>query len=316
MYKDILREIFKSKIRFISIFIITLLGVMTFIGLNVISSYQQNTLDYLYKNYNSYDIQIKSNIGFNEANINLLNNLEYISNLEYTHEKDLYLKNTAKVIKIKSFPKNISKIAILEGKFIDDPNYILLEYKYKDDYKIGDKITLENDKILEISGFFENVENRLVDTSDISYIGYSFANYIVYTSNKYFENEDFNVVNIKIKDLENLPTYSEEYFKLSLDYKNKIENLMNLESKKQIKEFKNNTNKTINDALNSINESKNKLINGENKFNELNKKLNNSFNEIIKKENDFKKAPQKFKLAHNKINLGNSEILKKKKNLV
>lgn len=50
MYKDILREIFKSKIRFISIFIITLLGVMTFIGLNVISSYQQNTLDYLYKN--------------------------------------------------------------------------------------------------------------------------------------------------------------------------------------------------------------------------------------------------------------------------
>ena len=152
--KDIFREIFNSKTRFLSLFLITLLGVSTFIVLNILSFDMQETINKLYKEYNVADIKLLSTVTFDNNSLKDLSKIDYIDYFEQGYNKEYFLRDSHKVFNLFSIPKKISKIKLIEGKYPKSVAEILIEYKFKDKYNIGDLIYLDNNKTFKITGYF------------------------------------------------------------------------------------------------------------------------------------------------------------------
>lgn len=307
-FKDILKEIFKSKIKFIALFVITTLGVSTFIGLNILSYDMKKTLDNIYKEYNVYDIKISNSLGLDDVDREIISNYKDVLEYEYNYNKDMYIKGSHNVISLNSYPEKISKLNIIEGNFNNKNNEIILEYKNKSNYKIGDKLELENGEIFTITGYFENVEYREMDISENSFIGYGKSNLLAYTSSNYFKDDKPTIVKLRLKDTNDLETYTKEYEKIISKNKLELENLLNTNSINNLNNFKTSKLNDINDGYRKIEEYKNELDYNQNKLINAQKLIDDSNLELMKKENEFKNASSKLKNAEKEIKLNQEKL--------
>ncbi|WP_156299527.1 FtsX-like permease family protein [Streptobacillus canis] len=307
--KDIIREFFKSKTRFLAIFIINLLGISTFIGLNVLSKDMHKTIDNLYSMYNVADIKVSSNIALDQRDLDILNNLEYISDIEYGYNEEIYINNSKDIINVKNIPKKISTLKLIDGKFPDKINEIIIESTYKNKYRINDNIKLENDKIFNVVGYYENVEDRLENSKNIAFKGYSVVKINAYTILEYFQNKEYTFANIKLNI--NEPTYSEEYDKFVFDKKIDIQNKIYENSSSKLSNFLDEKYNEINDGKNKIIDAKNEIDKNANKISDAKNKIFNAEKELNSKINEFEGAFEKFQINENKINKNKTELIEK-----
>ena len=145
------RTIKKSFPRFLSLIIMSLLGVMVFVGLLATSPDMLNTIDNYYDEKNVYDIKILSSMGLIEDDITALKNIENIKEVEGIYSTDILLssEDSEYVVSISSIPKQINIIELVEGKLPTKENEIVVEENFitKTKYKIGDTITIDSDNI-------------------------------------------------------------------------------------------------------------------------------------------------------------------------
>lgn len=317
MNKDTIREIFKTKIRFFSIFIMTTLGVSTFIGLNSLEYDMYETLNSIYNEYNGYDLKINNILGFDDVDKNIVHINDDISEYEFSNEKEMYFKNSKNIFKISSIPEKISKLILKSGKYPSSKDEIVIDYKFFNEYKIGDVIYLENDEKFTITGFVSNIEN-IDNRNEISYIGYQQVYMNGYTINDYFGNENFKVLRLKLNSLDKLYISDENYIEKAHKQKNKFEDLLldkeNLKIEKIISD--------IDDGFNKIEDSKKTLTDNEKKLNDAFKlisdkkdELNNNKEKLLNAKNIFNEKEDVIKNSLEKINNGNKEILENKEKL-
>ncbi|MGN0474741.1 MAG: hypothetical protein ACI4IJ_06600, partial [Acutalibacteraceae bacterium] len=69
LFKDLIREIWKSKNRFVSILCIVAIGVSFFAGLKSAAPDMAYTIDNYFDEYNVQDLQIISPLGLTEEDI-------------------------------------------------------------------------------------------------------------------------------------------------------------------------------------------------------------------------------------------------------
>ena len=81
LLKNSFKEIKTSFKRFISLLLISLLGVGFFVGLRASSPDMVYTIDRYYKEQNVYDIQIISTLGLTNDDINAIKNIENVENV-------------------------------------------------------------------------------------------------------------------------------------------------------------------------------------------------------------------------------------------
>ena len=325
--KDIFREIFNSKTRFLSLFLITLLGVSTFIVLNILSFDMQETINKLYKEYNVADIKLLSTVTFDNNSLKDLSKIDYIDYFEQGYNKEYFLRDSHKVFNLFSIPKKISKIKLIEGKYPKSVAEILIEYKFKDKYNIGDLIYLDNNKTFKITGYFENPINRLVDSSEIAFNSYSISEIVAYTIDEYFNDTEPNFINLKLKNTEELKIYSKRYKEYINTQKTKFENFIysnednytNVFINKKLKELYD-ANQKIKDGYTKLKDQENLLLNSKEKISVSKIQLNDKKTEFINAPNKFKDGENKIQTSkllinelNNQINQGLS-LIKSKKN--
>ncbi|CAM3234571.1 ABC transporter permease [Streptobacillus ratti] len=307
--KDIIREFFKSKTRFLAIFIINLLGISTFIGLNVLSKDMYKTIDDLYTISNVADVTVSSNIALNQDDLKILNNLEYISDIEYGYNEEIYINNSKEILNLKSLPERISKLKLVEGNLPSSINEIIIEYQLKDKYSFNKKI---NEKF-KIVGYYENVENRLINSKIQTFKGYNVSSINGYTLAKYFENKEYTFANIKLKT--NFKTYKAEYSSYIFEKKLDIRNKINKNSKMKLDEFLSQKYEEINKGKMQIENSKNDIIENENKIIDAKNKILSAEKKLISNINEFHGAYDKFNNNELKINKQKAELIEKQYNL-
>ena len=78
LWKDILRDINKSKGRFISIAAIITLGVMLFTGVKIAPIDMKATADKYYDDYNLMDIRITSTLGLTDNDVDEIKKIEKV----------------------------------------------------------------------------------------------------------------------------------------------------------------------------------------------------------------------------------------------
>ena len=222
--KNTIRKISKSKKRFISILIITLLGTGIFVGLKSTSSNMIKTLDSYLDNTNSYDIKIISSLGLTEKDITSLKNLSTVNQVTGSYFKDVMadLGDRKATIQLNSINQNINNIELIEGRLPIKNDEILIEpalIKRNNGIKIGDYIEV-NDESLEFSKFqiVGTVKSSLYvgpetysGSRGLTTIGNGNINYYAYVLEDTIKTDYYPVIYITVKDAKNKVTNSDEY---------------------------------------------------------------------------------------------------------
>ena len=152
LWKDIFRDINKSKGRFFSIVIIIALGVMLFTGVKTAPINMKVTSDKYYDDYNLMDLRVISTLGLTDEDIKDIKNINGVLGVygEKTIDVISKINSNEVVMKIQSLPENlgesnedyINRLVVVEGHLPEADNQCVIgEDKMKKlNLKIGDKI--------------------------------------------------------------------------------------------------------------------------------------------------------------------------------
>lgn len=273
--KELLRKILKNKARFLYLMMITLLGSSTYIALNILPESMNKTIINIYNKYNVYDIKIFNNLGFDEKDKEILNNIKNIDNIEYVYNKEYFL-NEKEVINLFSLPKNITKLNIIEGKEPKNNNELIIEYRLKKIYPINSYIKIDKKKYV-ITGYFENPIHRLLDNHEIAYIGLNKSDILAYTVRSNFEESDLKNIYVEVRKNTNL-----------IELKNDIEQQLYASGK--IEKFRNEKISPLLVEENKILTGFEKIKNGEIEISNKKNMLNGINKNLLNKEKIIKDA--------------------------
>ena len=203
--RDILREISKTKSKFISIMIIMFLGVFIFVGLKETSPAMVNTYNKYIERHKMYDLRVSHNFGINEEDMKIINALDNIDLSESYFIKKLQITNSNEFVNIESLPEKLVLPELIEGALPNNDREIALVESLQGSYKIGDEISFISDKSesntlkqykFKVVGFVQGADHIEVSNNNLAN-----KDYFGYVKRDVFKFENVSGVNIKLKDI-------------------------------------------------------------------------------------------------------------------
>jgi len=143
---DSLRQVRVTFNRFLSILIITILGVAFFAGLKATGPAMRDTAALFLTGQNFMDMRILSSVGFDDGDVAAIRKVESVKEVEPAYSADVIVNSgeDSIVIRLQSMPSAINIPKITEGRLpeasgecIVDPEFLELT-----DYAIGDQIQI------------------------------------------------------------------------------------------------------------------------------------------------------------------------------
>lgn len=295
--KDIVREIKRTRKRYISIIAIVILGVAFYVGINTASPDMLNTFDKYMNDYNMYDLNFVSTVGFEEDDLETIKNMDKISSVEAT--KSTYVvvekENKEKVINVISAPKEvtdqtINKIEMVEGTYPTENNQIILDSKLSSEYNIGDTIEFIDTE----AGTLEDVFN----VSEYTIVGFANSPMFVSTSRGTTNLVDGSVSGfaIVLEDAFSLEEYTNIYARVNTESKDRTSDEYIEEIEKIQEEIEEKTNILANDKYEIIQEDSTE------KIEEAKQEVQNAKDELTKAENEIQDAKEELENAEKELN--------------
>ena len=272
--KDFIRDILKSKGRFLSIVAIVALGVAFFIGVKSSPIVMQTSSDKYYDDNNFMDIRLVSSMGLTDDDVNEIKKIKGIDGIFPTYSLDVMASYEDKdqVLKIHGLDINninkndknyINQLTLVEGRLPSKSGECVVEKpKIKSlDYKIGTKIKLSSGNNEKLKNSLKTTEYTIVGYVNTPYylshekgnssIGSGVVDGAVMIPQSDFKSDVYTEVFLTVKGAKNLNTYSDEYFDLVKKVTDKIENIKDNRCEARYKEILAKTNKQIkNDKFN------------------------------------------------------------------
>ena len=203
--KDIIREISKTKSKFVSIMIIMFLGVFVFIGLKETTPAMVNTYNKTLEQHNIYDLRVTNDFGINDGDIDEIRKLENIDKLETYNKKNYKLENSTNSIDIETLPKELATPKVIKGKLPTNNNEIAVVDSLGKIYKIGDTVNLVDDKSEEkkLRSYSYKVVGYVhgADHIEVSNNNPTNNSYFGYINKENFQFNNATGVNIKLKGI-------------------------------------------------------------------------------------------------------------------
>lgn len=286
-FKNILRDIKKTKGKVLSIGVMVGLATMVIVALNLSGPSMRKSLKQSLDTFNHPGIIIKSTYPMDFEDKILLEKDEDIDQISFINTIDLLEKE--RIIRLKSFDNNFNKLKIFEGNNIEKDNEIVLDKSMKDYYKIGDELKLSyiNDDQKEdnelkntkykVVGFFTTSEKFMEDMREVSPLGKKEIDGYAFIKKDNFLTEKYNEVNISYKDSLEMDKTSQEYIDFVNSKKNKIEDDIYLRPKNLLTKIKKEANEKISDAEDDISEAEEKLTSTEKDLADAKNKLDDGF---------------------------------------
>lgn len=275
LVKDFYRTIFRNFTKFLSILILSALGVMVFVGLKITTPIMQDSVFEKVKKQNLYDFKISSTYGFLREDTQIIDGIfdkfrvEYGYSVNVSDEKDFDFR-------LESRPEKISKINVVVGRDIEKNGEILLDKRLKEKYKVDDVINFKNFKF---SSIFEG-EVRELKTGSFKVVGFiespeiGMKDYNESVENGYYAvilKDDFNFTNynfVKLlsRELKDLEVNSDEYIGVKKNLKLYLQNLFKERPLEVYSVVYSEKRKKLDDSKKEIEDKKSDLKNFENEI--------------------------------------------------
>ena len=290
--RDILREISKTKSKFISIMIIMFLGVFIFVGLKETSPAMVNTYNKYIERHKMYDLRVSHNFGINEEDMKIINALDNVDLSESYFIKKLQITNSNEFVNIESLPEKLVLPKLTEGALPNDDREIALVESLQGSYKIGDEISFTSDKSesntlkqynFKVVGFVQGADHIEVSNNNLAN-----KDYFGYVKRDVFKFENVSGVNIKLKDI-NYKYSDKDYVTEVNKTRDSLIEKLKTQQKIDEKNYLDKNNKKLNENEKVINQAQEQLNSVKTKLELLKNVDNKSYNEQLEKLNKAQK---------------------------
>ena len=337
------REIKKNIKRFISLVVLSFLGVTVFVGIKLASENMMASLDKYCDTHNMYDIRIISTLGLTESDVEAINKLDDKITAYGVHSKEFSLKanSTSAVIKITGVNEKYGSVLLKDGRMPKNKNEIVVEKSMlkKLNLKLGDTIDLDiqeddktvNSRVLKIVGTVVSPEYVINGNGGASRgtttIGNGKINFYTYTVEDFFNIDYYTEIDVIVEN--DFRTNTKEYDLAISSIESKIKSIEYERRKGRYDEIVQEANKEIDkkeeeilkefesvksqlDSANSVLLSGLDTINSsESQLYTLKAELEKSFKQIQTSELEIKEAEDKLSSAKKQLDTAVSEINKK-----
>ncbi len=144
----------KTFKRFLSITLIVMLGVGFFAGIRATGPDMKSTLDRYYSAHHMYDIELLSNYGITDKQIQEFLDKGYEIEGSYSFDAAIENQGEEYAVKVMSYDEDntINQLDLLEGSYPSSASECVIERnQYTVDYQIGDVIYISSDELKESS---------------------------------------------------------------------------------------------------------------------------------------------------------------------
>ena len=335
-----LREIKKSKKRFFSLCILSVLGVSFFVGMKMSGPTMLKSLDEYYDTNKMYDLKIISTLGLIDDDINEIKKLNSNYQVVGSHTKDAMFNDGEHevVLRIHEIVDGMNEIIIKEGRLPQNYHEIVVEdgFLSKTNYKVGDKINLKLEE-----------DNTDIKTSELEIVGIVLSPEYLNNSqitqsrgNTTLGNGQVAYYSYALKDLFNLDYYTEvyildnearEYMANTNDYLDKIDadekklesikeerekaryDLLIEEANNKLKEEEDKGNSELNEAKRKLDEYKRQLDNGKKELDKAKSDLDQAIIQIQNGSKQLKKSREKLYEGKKKLDSSKNDVNNKLK---
>ncbi len=287
IHKDVFREIKNSLGRFVSLFLIVVLGVAFYAGIRSCSPDMLISSDSFYDDSNLMDIRVMSTLGITEGDIEALSQVKGVEKASGTYTYDFLCKlaDTQYVVKVIAETDGINDVVLKSGKMPVKDNECLIDdyYLRMRNYKIGDTIELfsGNDTALEdvltgseftVCGSFVSSE-YLSMSMGTSSIGSGSVEGLMIVRPEVFKLDVFTEADLLVSGAKELMCYSDEYEELIEDVTDNIEAIADERNEIRYTEVIDDANKQLEDARKEYEDGKKKLEDGKKEYEDGKQKL-------------------------------------------
>ncbi len=270
------REIKSSFKRFLSLLIMSMLGVGVFVGISMAAPCMMKSVDKYYDDANYYDVKLISTLGFTSDTINEISKLDSVSDVYMTTSKDVLMKagKQEPVVKLIALNDDVNKIEITSGRKPKENDEIVVEEAMLDrnNLKIGDFVSIVDDDgfketKLRIVGtvkspLYINSATSSSDRGNTS-LGTGKINYYAYINEDNFNLDYYTEVYVTVKGAKEEITNSDEYNKLINNAIKEIESIKEAGQDARYDEIytalNNEITKNENEGLDRLNSAKKEL---------------------------------------------------------
>lgn len=140
LYKNTLKKIKKSFGRYISLFIIVMIGVGFFAGIQATTPDITDIADKYYKENNLFDFKIVSTLGLTDQDVNAIKKLKNVSTVIPSYSLDVLNKD--KAIRVHAIEEGVNSFKLEDGRMPQKADECIADSKT---YKTGDKIKITSD---------------------------------------------------------------------------------------------------------------------------------------------------------------------------
>lgn len=224
--KDIVRTIRKNIRRFISIMIITALGVAMFCGLKASCEDLRAGADDLFDSQNLFDIQVLSTLGLTDEDLHKLSSIEGVEYVEggFTETTTTEGPNGNASVDVKALSdRDFNTPYVLEGALPSAPNEVAVTQKYLDDTgkAIGDTLEISKEKDSSTEVFQRQpytIVGVVIDPMDVnnssgtmSFRSSGASDYTFFVPRSAVDSDVYTVAYVKVVGAQELASYSQEY---------------------------------------------------------------------------------------------------------
>lgn len=224
LYKDIRQEIKKTLPRFLSIFMMSALGVSFFSGVRAAMPDMLSTTDRYLKESNLFDLQIKSTMGLQKEDLKAVLNTEGVRDAELGYSADLFCDKEGEqyVVHLMS-AGTMAKCEVSQGRMPRKENEIFLDEDLAEKlgYDLGDTITLYGESGEENGMDLKNEDYTVtgIGTSPIylsmnrgsTSIGNGEVSGFAVVQPEAFDMDVYTLMNVQLEETEAVSSYSDEY---------------------------------------------------------------------------------------------------------
>ena len=140
---DAAREIWKTRNRFFSLFVLSALAVAFLSGLRTASPDMEYTADRYYDRQNLMDVQVMSTLGLTEDDLIAIEGYEGVKEVE--GERSLDAVAGEEIVRVTSLPERLNLLSLQEGRLPEAPDECVTEQSLLTalELEVGDTVTIE-----------------------------------------------------------------------------------------------------------------------------------------------------------------------------
>lgn len=324
--KNTLREITKTKSRFLSILLICAIGVGFFSGVRATAGIMRRSADDYYDEHNLFDLRVVSTFGLTDNDLEEIRSVKGVDNAYASKYTDLMMHCEDKefITRVYSkLPDEINTVDIYKGRAPEADGEVLVScYSFHDLLNVGDTVTLTDPTKADefplkrreytVVGIYNTPMFISITQRGSTNIGDGVIDALMIVPEEHFTQEPYTEIYIKSDEMTGMQSYSEKYTKLRDDISKKLKKLGEQRSEIRYNEVLGDAQQEIADGEVELEKAK---ADGQKELDDAKQKLDDAKQQIEDGEKELEEGKAKIDEGRPQIEEAQKEIDKGKAEL-